>query len=686
MNNFDYLLQLPGEEREREWIRTRLETLSAQESIQLTAAALRDPPQNTVDAVNQLNSLFLYWVRNNAGSYEQLGEFYLKEWCNIPETILPHADLTKAGMYYASQHPGRFVENYYVTYPGFEPKPFYQGQGAPLPDSDWVIKLKLASPAVPEGVWMGVPGREGAGNVSFVEENVTKAVLHVEDWNECTLLDARCILPGISGRDLMEQYSDVADLVEDGISLGDMVLCDWSTPPAQYAAALELEGCHSLKMALDIYQNLNCYDWMPYTELEASAKEALIKSGISESLIQSGAIDLKGYGTKMVEEQGYALTADGTGYIVRNANEFSYQFSPSPSCPDVVQDGGICKEGNSTHDFDGLVELTGTDQERNWLRERLETLSVREGIILSAALQRCPPQNAVDAINCLQSLDCYEVRVGVGSYEALGSAYLRNETKMPESAQLFADLDQMGCWYEDKHPGLFVGNCYVEYPENALQPVYQGQGSPLPEDKDWSVRLKIASAAVPEGVWLRLPSPSNWDEEDEITPALQELRVQNLADCTLLDAQCILPRAGDLMEQYDNVADLIYNGQELGYVLGEHGQGSPTFMERYVAALELEHCHSLKLALDIAQNLNCYDWVSCADLEASATGLLLDAGVSEELIRASGIDLIAYKAHLLENQGYTPTAGKSGYIARNSQEFHCQYSTPIQEQSGMMMQ
>ena len=340
------------------------------------------------------------------------------------------------------------------------------------------------------------------------------------------------------------------------------------------------------------------------------------------------------------------------------------------------------------NDFDYLLDLPGEERERRWLQERLETLSVREGIILAAAAQSDPPGDMVQAINCLQSLDHYEMRVNVGSYEALGLAYLRNESKMPENALPFVDMEQMGRHYEDLHPGLFVGNCYVEYPQKALQPAYQGQGSPLPKDDGWSVRLKVSSPAVPEGVWLSLPDSSNWDGDtfqgESLT--LQALHVQRWSECALLDAQCILPEAGNLMEQYDDLADLLYDGQELGYVLAERGQGSPTFMERFAAALELEGCHSLKLALDISQNRQCYDWVPCADLEASATGLLLDAGVSEELIRASGIDLAGYKAHLLEEQGYTLTSDEGAYIRRNSEEFYYAYSTPTPEQSGMMMQ
>ena len=69
-----------------------------------------------------------------------------------------------------------------------------------------------------------------------------------------------------------------------------------------------------------------------------------------------------------------------------------------------------------------MARLPGEEREQTWIRERLETLSVREGIILAAAAQRTEPETSVEAINCLQSLDWYEVRVGVGSYEALGSA------------------------------------------------------------------------------------------------------------------------------------------------------------------------------------------------------------------------------------------------------------------------
>ncbi len=342
------------------------------------------------------------------------------------------------------------------------------------------------------------------------------------------------------------------------------------------------------------------------------------------------------------------------------------------------------------NDFDYLAQLPGEEREQDWIRKRLGTLSVREGIILDAAAQADPPGDAVQAINRLQALDEYRVLLDAGSYEALGRRYLLNETRMPMDALPFADVEAVGRQYEDRHPGLFIGNCYVQYPEMHAQPVYW-PGLALPTDDAWSVKLKLASPAVPEGVWLRLPGPFEDGCEDtaEEALALRELRVKRWDECVLVDAICVLPEAGDLLAQYgSNVADLLYDGTELGYVLAQKNQGFPHFTQRYAAALSLEGCQSLKLALDISQNLNCYDWMQRADLEESGRRKLLDMGVTEEHIRASGINLAGYRAHLLEQEGYTATADGWGYIRRNANEFGYQFSTPAQpqEEPGLTMQ
>ena len=168
---------------------------------------------------------------------------------------------------------------------------------------------------------------------------------------------------------------------------------------------------------------------------------------------------------------------------------------------------------------DLLMSLPLMEQEQRWIMERLDTLSVKEQYQLSAAILRTgkleelagktgweletailhmDPEVAVDAVNCLLSLEDYQICFPAGSYAQLGSFYLRHESHLPERAMYYADLEALGRRYEDRHPGLFVGNCYVEYPEHPSAPRYTGQGL-IPEDDGWSMKVKLASSAVPEG-------------------------------------------------------------------------------------------------------------------------------------------------------------------------------------------
>lgn len=197
--------------------------------------------------------------------------------------------------------------------------------------------------------------------------------------------------------------------------------------------------------------------------------------------------------------------------------------------------------------------------------------------------------------------------------------------------------------------------------------------------------VKLASPSVPEGVWLRLPDCSriNGGRPDEVAVVLDTLKVRSLESCVLLNAICSLPEAGNIMAQYSDPVELVNDGDDLGYVLDEQGQGMPNFMEKFFAALEYEGCRSLRFALDISQNLHCYEWVSRNNLKDFGKARLRESGVSPELIDSGYIDLDAYAADLLESEGYTLTNDKSAYIARNDKEFIYERSTP--EEAGMTM-
>ena len=326
-----------------------------------------------------------------------------------------------------------------------------------------------------------------------------------------------------------------------------------------------------------------------------------------------------------------------------------------------------------------LLQLPGRQDEIEWLRYQLEVMSVREEIILSAALQYRPPETVVDMINRILSIPYYDVCAGVGSYAALGKFFLEYESPvtLPNDAFAFVDMETLGERYEDMHPGLFVGNNYVVYPEpDSHPPRYDGVHLPR-QDYDWSLRLKLGSAAKPEGVWVCLPDYDEISEEKlgDIKMALKELKMEFIGDCRLLDAKCFLPEITGLME-YDDLADLIYDGQNLGIILDEQGQGQPHFMERFQAALELEGCDTLKEAIDISQNLHCYDLVLANDLEHYGQKALHHEYIHIQdgsEIFSDCIDYEGYAKQVLEQKGFQCVLNGKAYVARNEQTFVSDY-------------
>lgn len=340
------------------------------------------------------------------------------------------------------------------------------------------------------------------------------------------------------------------------------------------------------------------------------------------------------------------------------------------------------------NEFDHLLELPGGEPDRAWIKERLETLSAREGRALAAAVTACPVGDLETAACLLNSLDDFEICFPAGSYEQLGEFSLRRDNRLAEEILPYADLAELGRRYEDRHPGLFVGSCYVAYPSRPIPAAFQENKLPPLWDGDWSVKLKLASPAAPEGVWLRLPDhDGNMAEQSgEVILALHELKVRALEDCALLEARCILPEAGDLMKQYDSIRELVRDGDSLGFALDEQGQGEPCWLEKFAAALEYEDCRSLNFALDIAQNLRCYEWVPGGELEDFAAEHLRGLGASEDLLKSGAVDLKRYAEDLLETSGYMQASGETGWLLRNCQEFIREHTAPANGQGGMTMQ
>jgi hypothetical protein len=140
--------------------------------------------------------------------------------------------------------------------------------------------------------------------------------------------------------------------------------------------------------------------------------------------------------------------------------------------------------------------------------------------------------------------------------------------------------------------------------------------------------------------------------------------VTRIDECALFEVKCVFPQLGNLIHEYDSVADLIYDGQNLGFVLDEHGQGMRNFTELYQAALDYEGCDTLSEALDIAENLNRYELVPLSGLKDYAMEELNKRGVKLSDVAASAFDFDGYAAELMEQKGFLFSENEQAYIGK----------------------
>ena len=152
------------------------------------------------------------------------------------------------------------------------------------------------------------------------------------------------------------------------------------------------------------------------------------------------------------------------------------------------------------------------DIEKQWLLDRLKTLSAREAYQLAAmmlttgrlrevsgkegdelllAVLKLDRKETTETINCLLSLSDYQVLCPAGGYEKLGEYYLRYEAEMPEAVLPYANLQQIGFRYEELHPGVFIGDCFVVLPGRAPKQIYDGTNLDKVWETDWSLRLRL---------------------------------------------------------------------------------------------------------------------------------------------------------------------------------------------------
>ncbi len=325
--------------------------------------------------------------------------------------------------------------------------------------------------------------------------------------------------------------------------------------------------------------------------------------------------------------------------------------------------------------LDNLINsLEKNQEELEFLQDRFKEMSVRERYILEGAVELNEIRNAVDLINLTEQLYRFDYYHQVNDERSLGEYVAKYKEHAGDEALKFIKTEKLGREYHEDFQGTFTEKGYV-IQRGIIKQIYDGTNIGELSKGDWAVKLKLSSKDNAEGVWVNLPDyERSTGEPDELVLALESLGIEDVNDAKLEDAKCIFRNIKDLTEQYETIEELIIDGNNLGYLLDESYDDKDFFLEHFKSAMELENCTRLDYALDISQNLDCYDYLpKTANFERYGRFVAdRDKIVKEGSILGDNFDYVKYAKADIEKEELVSC--KYGFIKRNDEKFNYQFS------------
>lgn len=352
----------------------------------------------------------------------------------------------------------------------------------------------------------------------------------------------------------------------------------------------------------------------------------------------------------------------------------SYQLHKFEDCPEFLK-FALIVSGDKT--LEELNLLAGQVSRMNETQ-----LGAYEGILqLRQESDIDHPITTKELINAAYNVDSFEFHPGVRCDYDLGAICMQGEMldlieNLPDEVFDLLDEEKVGQTLRRNDQGVFTSQGYVYRSSKDLQEVYDGMH--LPEQPDShngliSLRLESVNNApdMDSGVWLELPA-----DEQAMHRALISLGESALDSCLIAEVKSVIPAL-----EYQLAGD-----EDIGKlnILAERIKAFPGsgVLAKYKAALELETCNDLDMELDIARNLDCYDYDPIIlSPEAYAEYLFREAGFDTGDSAFSCFDFKDYGERKLQENGLVSTA--YGSITRNGEPFVQEYTKP---ETGMTMQ
>ena len=235
-------------------------------------------------------------------------------------------DEEKVGQEMRRLDMGTFTETGYIFPNGMQHQELYDGIHLPdIPDlPKGVISVLLSSLDKPDetGVWLELPATEQ-------EMRSVLKQLGEHSFDNCLIAGSiSTAFPyPLAGDEDVEKLNTLAQKIQ---AFPDQKTLE------KFKAALELEIRNEIDFALDIAENLECYDFDPKMYSPAVYAEYIFKeAGIDPDDPAFAMFDFMGYGERQMQQAGHVQTA--YGMILRNENPFVSKYSQTES----MQMGGM---------------------------------------------------------------------------------------------------------------------------------------------------------------------------------------------------------------------------------------------------------------------------------------------------------------------------------------------------------
>lgn len=281
------------------------------------------------------------------------------------------------------------------------------------------------------------------------------------------------------------------------------------------------------------------------------------------------------------------------------------------------------------------------------------------------------PISIKELINYTYNLDVFEFHPEVLDYRELGEiaiicGMLDTIKDLPEEIVSLLDEQKVGDALRRADQGAFTTLGYIFRSSSNWQEVYDGVHLPEQPEEHGLISLKLKSVNsnmdTASDVWLELPA-----DEKAVQGVLTSLGENSLDYCTIVEAKSVL-----LSLKYRITKDADIDMLNLLAKQLEEFPDSKTMM-KYKAALELEHFPDIGRMLDIAQNLDCYDYDPSISTAADFAEILFrEAGFDTDDPAFSQFDFFGYGERQYEKNEFVATP--YGTITRNNIPFITHYS------------